>query len=196
MEADEEVTAAAIREAREEVGVEIRTADVEVVGVMHRKAADGFVSVAFFLAARTWDGEVIKAEPQHHDVVEWRRFDDLPPNVIHYVRHALDNYRRGACYEGYGWDRDGPVNRDIMSDRFKVIPEVQVFLMNDLDQILLLRRFNTGHEDGNYGVVAGHVEADEEIVAGGYQGSKGRGRHPHPPCGHRGGRCHAQKGAD
>jgi len=165
VEADEEVTAAAIREAREEVGVEIRAADVEVAGVMHRKADDGLVSVAFFLASRAWDGEVINAEPHHHDAVEWRRFDDLPPNVIPYVRHALDNYRRGVCYEGYGWDRDGPVNRDIMSNRFKVIPEVQVFLMNDLDQILLLRRFNTGHEDGNYGVVAGHVEADEEIVA-------------------------------
>ncbi len=165
VEADEEVTAAAIREAREEVGIEIQRGDVEMACVMHRKADDGFVSVAFFLAARSWSGEVVNAEPQHHDAVEWRTFDHLPPTVIPYVRHALGNYRHGRRYDSFGWDRIGPVNRDLMSDRFKLIPEVQVFLMNDHDQILLLRRFNTGHEDGNYGVVAGHVEAEEEVVA-------------------------------
>ena len=31
-------------------------------------------------------------------------------------------------------------------------------------QILLLRRYNTGHEDGNYGVIAGHVERDERVT--------------------------------
>ena len=53
VEADEEVTAAAIREAREEVGIDIQARDVEVAGVMHRMADDGFVTVPFFLAART-----------------------------------------------------------------------------------------------------------------------------------------------
>ena len=196
VEANEEVTAAAIREAREEVGIEIRAEDLEVAGVMHRKADDGFVSVAFFLAARAWSRPIVNAEPDHHDAVEWHSFDDLPPNVIPYVQKALENYRRRVCYDSYGWDRDGPVNRDIMSDRFKLIPEVQVFLMKDLDQILLLRRFNTGHEDGNYGVVAGHVEADEEVVQRSYQGSEGGGWHPYPARGHRSSGSHAPERGD
>ena len=165
VEADEEVTAAAIREAREEVGIDIQARDVEVAGVMHRMADDGFVTVPFFLAARTWSDTVVNAEPQHHDALEWRSFDDLPPNVIPYVRQALGNYRQGTRYDSYGWERGGPVNRDLMPDRFKLIPDVHVFLIDDNAQVLLLRRRNTGFEDGNYSVIAGHVEADEEVTA-------------------------------
>ena len=51
-----------------------------------------------------------------------------------------------------------------MPDRFGAIPEVHLFLLND-DRLLLLRRCNTDYENGNYSVIAGGVEADEEVTA-------------------------------
>lgn len=48
--------------------------------------------------------------------------------------------------------------------RFKMRVGVHLFLEKD-NKILLLRRYNTGYEDGNYSVVAGHVDGDETVVS-------------------------------
>jgi 8-oxo-dGTP diphosphatase len=42
------------------------------------------------------------------------------------------------------------------------IPASYLFLERD-NRILLLRRSNTGYEDGNYSLIAGHVEANESF---------------------------------
>ena len=52
-----------------------------------------------------------------------------------------------------------------MAERYRLIPEVYLILERG-DHVLLLRRFQTGYEDGNYGLVAGHLEAGESAVAG------------------------------
>ncbi len=50
-------------------------------------------------------------------------------------------------------------------ERFKVIPEVFLLLVKD-GKILLSRRFQTGYEDGKYGLPAGHGEQGETMREG------------------------------
>ena len=98
---DEEVKAAMIREAREEIGIEISPLDLQVVGVMHRKSNDERID--FFLATTSWSGEVTNREPGKCDQLAWFDMDELPENVIPYIRRALDNYRRGIWFDSFGW---------------------------------------------------------------------------------------------
>jgi len=48
--------------------------------------------------------------------------------------------------------------------RFTAPVAVHLFLIRD-EMILLLRRFNTGYEDGKYSVIAGHLDGDETVLA-------------------------------
>lgn len=44
----------------------------------------------------------------------------------------------------------------------RLVSVVHVFLIRG-NELLLLKRFNTGHEDGDYGVPAGRLEGGEEV---------------------------------
>jgi 8-oxo-dGTP pyrophosphatase MutT (NUDIX family) len=48
----------------------------------------------------------------------------------------------------------------IKKEKFKSYVAVYLVLVKD-KQVLLLRRFNTGYQDGNYSLVAGHLEGGE-----------------------------------
>ncbi|WP_436855628.1 NUDIX hydrolase [Staphylococcus caeli] len=49
------------------------------------------------------------------------------------------------------------------NERFKCVTAVHIFLIKD-NHILLLRRYDTGYEDGNYSVLAGHLEGNESVL--------------------------------
>jgi len=97
----EQVSAAASREAREEIGVEIAPHDIEVVGVMHRLSNDERID--FFVASTHWTGEPFNREPDKCDELLWADLNQLPGNVIPYVRRAIDNYRAARWFDATGW---------------------------------------------------------------------------------------------
>jgi 8-oxo-dGTP diphosphatase len=48
-------------------------------------------------------------------------------------------------------------------ERFKMIASAYLMLIRG-DSVLLARRFQTGYEDGKYGLPAGHVEDNESLL--------------------------------
>ena len=49
-------------------------------------------------------------------------------------------------------------------DRFRAIVSVYLVLLNEREEVLLLRRQNTGYKDGEFGLPAGHVDGEEELT--------------------------------
>ena len=90
------------REAWEEVSIHVQPEQLEVIGVIHRKAMDERID--FFLMADRWEGEVVNAEPTKCDEVAWFDLDKLPVNTIAYVRKAIENYQKGVWFDSVGWD--------------------------------------------------------------------------------------------
>lgn len=101
VDAGEAVTAAALREAWEEVGVRLRPSDLDVVHVMHRKSDDERID--FFLTVNDWAGQITNKEPDKCDDLSWYPLVSLPTNLIPYVRQGLANYRDGIGYSEFGW---------------------------------------------------------------------------------------------
>jgi 8-oxo-dGTP pyrophosphatase MutT (NUDIX family) len=111
VEAGETVTAAAVRETEEEVGVRLKASDLEVLHVMHRAGdvqADGTWAadeerIDFFLAVRAWAEEPHNVEPEKCDELRWCALEALPQNTVPYVRSALGLALKGVGFSEFGW---------------------------------------------------------------------------------------------
>jgi 8-oxo-dGTP diphosphatase len=101
LDGDETVRKAGVREAREEIGVQIDPDDMLFAGVFHRRSDDERVD--FFFHVQKWDGEPVNSEPTKSDDLRWVGMDNLPENTIPYVRQALQNFRSGVLFQEFGW---------------------------------------------------------------------------------------------
>lgn len=101
LDGGETVKAAAIREAGEEVGVQIEPAALVFSSVMHRN--EGEERIDFFIHVRAWEGDPVNAEPDKCDELRWSPLDALPPNLIPYVQRAIENHQGGVRFDEFGW---------------------------------------------------------------------------------------------
>lgn len=100
LEDGEDVRSAVIREAREEIGVELAPEDVEAVLVMQHRAPDGGARIGWFFAARHLPGsaEPVNREPDKCSELGWHRLDALPDDMVAYCRAGVDAYRAGRRF--------------------------------------------------------------------------------------------------
>jgi ADP-ribose pyrophosphatase YjhB (NUDIX family) len=101
VEAGEDLLAAAVREAREEVAVDVRDARLAtVVHVMRRRE---HARVGFFFEVLDWTGEPVNAEPHKCGGLRWCPPDDLPPDTVPYTSAGVTQFRAGIPYGQLEW---------------------------------------------------------------------------------------------
>ena len=87
VEEGESLRTTAVREMREELGIELAESALSVVGVVHRRSDTNRID--FFLRASVWQGEPVIAEPDRCDDLRWCAPDALPEATVPYIRDAL-----------------------------------------------------------------------------------------------------------
>src|SRR5262245_11789601 len=98
VEARESVFEAAVREAREELAIEIDADDLEPLCGMHRTGANDRMideRVDWFFACRRWRGEPRLAERDKAADLDWFPIDQLPDPVVPHERLVYERLREG-----------------------------------------------------------------------------------------------------
>lgn len=102
VEDGETPTQAIIREAKEEVGITIKSEDLEFLHLMYRKGTDSARTDICFTISK-WEGNPQNMEPDKCDDVGWFELDKLP-EVIDFVTWFLQNFREKKVYSEFGWE--------------------------------------------------------------------------------------------
>ncbi len=104
---NESITHAMIREAREEANIILKpewltfgcVTDAAIVG-----RGNGYTCIDFYFIAHQWEGEIANAEPHKHEDLRFFPLDDLPKELLPFVKEAIFHSLEGKRYAEVGWD--------------------------------------------------------------------------------------------
>lgn len=91
---------AAIREAKEETGIDLQPEDITMAHALYRRCMD-HARTDYFFEVRKWDGEIRNSEPGKCEDLAWVDFSKLPENTIPYIKVALGNYAARHMYSEF-----------------------------------------------------------------------------------------------
>lgn len=101
---NETLTAAAVRELKEETSLHAEVGDMKLVHLLHCNTGDsGGEWIGAFFEAQKWAGEPTLVENEKHDQLGWHSIYDLPSNTIPYTRQGIELSQQQVAFSVYGW---------------------------------------------------------------------------------------------
>jgi len=97
LDGNETLKQAMEREAKEEIDIFLDPADLELVHVMNRRIPND-ERADFFFTTKKYQGEPKIMESNKCDDLNWFKFDNLPKNIIPYIKQAIDSFLNNIIY--------------------------------------------------------------------------------------------------
>ena len=107
----EDVYQALVREAREELNIDINVKDIEDTFVVNRinKNLKPYYDIYFVI--KSYKGMIKINEPNKCQGLKWLDLEDLPGDVIGFEKEALTNYKKGIKFSSIRIDEEKEMQR-------------------------------------------------------------------------------------
>lgn len=107
----EDVYQALVREAREELNIDINSKDIEDTFVVNRvnKNLKPYYDVYFVI--KNYKGIIKINEPNKCQELKWVLLDNMPEDVIEFEKIVLDNYEKGIKFSSIRIDEEKDMQR-------------------------------------------------------------------------------------
>ena len=96
LDGDEQIVSAAIREVKEEVGVDVCPNDLILKTICHSNK--GVEYLQFYFECVNWKGKIENKEPDKCERLDWYPLDGLPENTCPYLKEAVDKINLGISF--------------------------------------------------------------------------------------------------
>lgn len=95
LEKDEDIFEAMIREVKEEIGIDIKRKDLEIVHIRHSIKKD---ALNFVFIANNYENEIVNNEPDLCEELKWFDIDNLPENIIPKIEKKISEIKNNIKY--------------------------------------------------------------------------------------------------
>lgn len=95
VDSNEDIFASMIREAKEEIGIDIDRKNLEIIHIYHHYKKD---MIKFVFKVNMYSNEIKNNEPDKCKELRWFELDNLPDNIIPKIQEEIENIKNDIYY--------------------------------------------------------------------------------------------------